>query len=53
MDGNNDYERANSEIHAIKENFKELDVKQTNEINYIETLIGLKGLKEENIVTKA
>jgi hypothetical protein len=27
IDGNNDYERANNEIHAIKDKLKELDVK--------------------------
>ena len=44
IDGNNDYERANNEIHAIKDKLKELDVKQTNEINDIENFFGLKDL---------
>jgi len=32
---------------------KELDIKQLNEINDIESFFGIKGLKEDNVETKA
>ncbi len=32
---------------------KELDIKQLNEINDIEFFFGIKGLKEDNVETKA
>jgi len=53
MDSNNNFEQANSEINAIKDKMKELDIKQLNEINDIESFFGIKGLKEDNVETKA
>jgi hypothetical protein len=32
---------------------KELDIKQLNEINDIESFFGIKGLKKDNVETKA
>jgi hypothetical protein len=53
MDENNDFEQANSEINAIKVKLQHMDEKQTREINDIESFFSVKGLKEENIITKA
>jgi hypothetical protein len=48
------FEQANIEIHAIKDKMKELiDIKQLNELSDIESFFGIKGLKEDNVVTKA
>jgi len=53
MDSNNNFEQANSEMNAIKEKMKKLDIKQLNEINDIESFFGIKGLKKDNVETKA
>jgi hypothetical protein len=53
MDSNNNFEQANSQINALKEKMKELDIKQLNEINDIESFFGIKGLREDNVETKA
>ncbi len=43
----------NSEINAIKSKLQHMDKKQKQEISDIESFFGVKGLKEENIITKA
>ena len=48
-----DFAEANSEINAIKVKLQHMDKKQTREINDIESFFGVKGLKEENLITKA
>jgi hypothetical protein len=51
MDENNDFAQANSEINAIKVKLQHMDKKQKREINDIESVFGVKGLKD--IITKA
>jgi len=53
MDENNDFAQSNSVINAIKSKLQHMDKKQKQEISNIESLFGVKGLKEENVLTKA